>query len=161
MEQPFRSPPLWRLLLGFITGPGVAVIAFSWASPLYEGLSSLSERIILTAESTAFVVYPITLIFGVPTYLCLRHRLRPSALNCILAAAGVSAFPWLLVSVLFAPDEASVGGVVTVRHHMLTLAGWFEEAKFIGGIAGLGAVAGFVFWCVVVLGTKKATGPSA
>ena len=155
MEQPLSSPPLWRVILGFTVAPGVAVIAFACASPLYMGLSSLGERILLTAETTAFVVYPITLVFGVPTYLYLRRRLRPSVLNCALAGAGVSAFPWLLLSLLAIPDEASVAGVVTAHNHMLTLAGWLEEAQMIGLLAGLGAGARLTFWCAVVLRGQK------
>ena len=155
MERTFSSPPRWRVILGFTVGPGVAVLAFACASPLYMGLSSLGERIILTAETTAFVVYPITLVFGVPTYLCLRRRLRPSVLNCALAGAGVSAFPWLLLSLLAIPDEASTDGVVTAHNHMLTLAGWLEDGKMVGFMAGLGAIAGLTFWCAVLLGGRS------
>jgi hypothetical protein len=152
-------PPLWRLVLGFLAGPATACLLFASLSPLYEGLP-LGERIARTALTAAFVVYPITLLIGVPTYLALKARVRPSAMNCVLAGAGVAALPWLAFSFLATPDEASTDGVVTAHHHLLTVAGWLELLPFVGGIALLGAVAGVVFWCAVSLG-RKATSASA
>ena len=144
--KPAAFPPFWRVALGFLVAPGVAALAFASVSPFYEGLPSMTDRIVRSAEAVSFVVYPMAAIFGVPTYLCLRGRLQPSIGNCVFAGSLVAALPWLLALTLVTGDEESVGNVVMVHNHVRTLAGWMEVLKMVGGIAALGAIAGLTFW---------------
>ena len=153
MRTARAQPSIQRVALGFLLGPFVAAVIFSVASPLYAGLPDLGDRVARTTASVLTLVYPVTLIIGLPVYWLLRDRLQPSIFTCILFGAIVSACPWLLMSCMV-PDEARSGQVITVHHHMRTFAGWVETAKLIGLVAGLGAVAGFIFWCCVKLGGK-------
>jgi hypothetical protein len=157
MRQPVASPPFWRVLLAFAIAPGVAAIAFAVFSPLYEGMPDLRERIFLTAETTAWVVYPLAFAIGLPTYFWLRSRMRPSIINCVLVGAGVASLPWLILGVVVHGDEASVGNVITVHHGMMTLAGWAELLRLVGGIALLGGLAGAVFWLIAATGLGRST----
>ena len=147
-------PPAWRLILGFILGPAVAALIFATASPLYAGLTSFLDRVLGTFVAACWVVYPITAVLGLPLYLALRNRAKPSVFNLALAGAAVSMAPWLLL-LLVTPDEASTGNVVTVHNHIRTIAGWLEILPFMGEIALLGATAGLVFWCCVTLGRQS------
>lgn len=123
---------------------------FACLSPAYEGLESLTERVLRTGWLTYVVVLPVALLFGVPVYRALQPRVSPSPLNFALAGAAVSAAPWLVLTLLARPDEAWMGGRVTVHHGFYTLAGWIEVIRFLALIAGLGAASALVFWCVVV-----------
>jgi hypothetical protein len=146
------------LALGFITAPALAALLFSIASPLYAGLPKLTERVARTTVAVLFVVYPIALILGVPAYCILRPRMRVTAVNCALMGAGIAALPWLFLSTVVTPDEATTGDVMTVYNHMRTLAGWMEVLQLVGGIACLGAIAGVVFWVLVAAGLRPSKG---
>jgi hypothetical protein len=140
--------------LGFVVAPGAAAFVFSSISPLYAGLPNLSDRVLRTAEAVSWVVYPIAVILGIPLYLGLKGRVRPSAVNLAIAGAAVAATPWLALSVIATPDEASTGDVITVHHHLRTLVGWLEELKFVGEIALFGAFAGLMFWACISIGNR-------
>lgn len=73
----------------------------------------------------------------------------------MLAGALVAALPWLLIALLAGnPDNASLGGVVTVVDGVRTPAGWAEVAKILVAIAALGALGGVVFR-VVAYGWRR------
>jgi hypothetical protein len=99
--------------MGFVVAPGAAAFVFSSISPLYEGLPNISDRIVRTAAAVCWVVYPIAVILGIPLYLWLKGRVRPSAFNFAIAGAAVAALPWLALSVA-TPDEASTGDIELV-----------------------------------------------
>ncbi len=139
--------------MGFVVAPGAAALVFSSISPFYAGLPNLSDRIARTAVAVSWVVYPIALILGLPSYFWLKKRVRPSALNFAIAGAAVATSPWLALTVE-TPDEASTGDVITVHHHLRTLAGWVEVLKFVGEIALLGVVAGLIFWACISVGRR-------
>ena len=146
------APPCWRLCLGFIVGPAVAALLFSLVSPLSPDSIGPLRQVVGTTVLVLIVVYPMTLVLAVPTYLALKSRLRPTAINCALVGAGIAALPWAVLS-LVTPTEERIGTVVTVHAGVRTAAGWLQELQLLGGIALLGAVAGFVFWCAVALGS--------
>lgn len=154
MEMAAPQPPTWRLLLGFITGPGIAALIFAAVFPAYDGLTSFHDRVWRTFYLVLWVVYPLTLIFGLPLYRFLRGRVRPSILNCGLAGAAVSGLPWFLMGMVATPDWASAGNVVTIEHHMRTFAGWLEFLQIIGVAVVLGFIAGVVFWLCVAMGSS-------
>jgi hypothetical protein len=111
----------------------------------------------------SFVMYlifgacPPTVLVGLPTYLVLRKRLRPTPLNCALAGSAVASLPWLLLDVILpGADYAFDGGHVTVEHGQKTLWGWLDLAMASGSFALLGAFAGVVFWVIAAGGWKRA-----
>jgi hypothetical protein len=108
-----------------------------------------------------FVIYlvigacPPTVLVGLPAYLILRKRLRPTPLNCVLAGAGVASLPWLLLDVVLpGADYAFDGGHITVEHGRRTLSGWLDLGTASGALALLGAFAGLVFWVIAAAGWK-------
>ncbi|HYD45892.1 MAG TPA: hypothetical protein VEA79_11575 [Phenylobacterium sp.] len=106
-----------------------------------------------------FGAYPATLLLGLPAYLILRSRLRPSAWICALAGAVVAATPFLSLSLLSTPDFAYAGGHVTVMNGQITFWGYVQRARFIGLIGLFGALAGLVFWLIAAAGFKHPSAP--
>lgn len=155
MQSVVRAPPIRRLILGLAIGPAVAALVFATVSALFGGLPSLLVRIWQTFVTTLWGVHPVTLVFVLPLYLLLQDLLRPSLLNCALAGAAVSAFPWLVLGLLGKPEEPSIGSIVTVHNHMRTLAGWGERLHIVGGMAILGVIAGTLFWARAVIGPRR------
>jgi hypothetical protein len=94
--------------------------------------------------------YPTTLIFGVPIYFLLRKRVRPSAVNCMLAGGVAAALPWVVLFILPLPAQSGAidGGHVTILDGHRTIAGWLYAGQAVAAIGGLGLLAGFVFWVV-------------
>jgi hypothetical protein len=74
--KPTSFPPFWRAALGFLVAPGVAALAFASVSPFFEGLPSLTDRIVRSAEAVSLVVYPMAVIFGVQDVALRREGLR-------------------------------------------------------------------------------------
>jgi hypothetical protein len=150
------SPPAWRIAAAFIVAPLIAAATMACYEPLYDGLPSEAERIFKTwMVFCLFGAFPATILAGVPTFLFLRSRVRPTALNCTLAGGFVAAAPSLVLSILSVPDAAIEDGHVTVRHGHLTLWGWLLRAEFIGEIAAFGLLGGLVFWFIAAAGSKS------
>lgn len=145
------SPSRFRVLLAFAIVPGFAAIALASIQPLYAGLDSYLERTWRTAIVFAIFAYPLGLVIGVPTYLWLRDRVKPTPLSCSLAGAFVAGLPWAILSLLPpSADQASIGGKPTVVNGATTAYGHLLALQFIGIIALCGAVAGFLFWLIAV-----------
>jgi hypothetical protein len=154
--QAAAQPPLWRVIAAFAGAPLAAAFLLACIQPAYDGLPSLADRVFRT-----FIIYlfigacPPTVLVGLPTYLILRKRLRPTPLNCALAGAGVASLPWLLLVVaLPGADYAFDGGHITVEHGQKTLWGWLDLGTASGALALLGAFAGLVFWVIAAAGRR-------
>jgi hypothetical protein len=155
-DRIMTSPPGWRIAAAFIVAPLIAAATMACFEPLYDGLPSEAERIFKTwMIFCLFGAYPATILAGVPTFLFLRSRVRPTALNCTLAGGFVAAAPSLVLSILSGPDAAIDDGHVTVRHGHLTLWGWLLEAQVIGEIAAFGLLGGLVFWFIAAARSKS------
>jgi lysylphosphatidylglycerol synthetase-like protein (DUF2156 family) len=143
------APARWRVLLAFALVPGLAAVGLAAAQPAYEGLDSFAERVWRTALIFSIFGYPLGWAVGIPTYVFLRHRVRPTWLNCSLASAFVAALPWaILVFLGPSADQASVGGTPTVVNGNRTLYGLLFDLQMIGIIALCGALAGLLFWAI-------------
>ncbi|MDZ4308827.1 hypothetical protein [Allopontixanthobacter sp.] len=154
-EKEVWAPPRWRVQLAFATVPGIAAIALAAAQPLYSGLDDYFERVWRTALVLAIFAYPLGLIFGLPTYLVLRDKVKPTSLNCTLAGALVAAAPWMIFAFLPpSADQASIGGRATVVNGTTTAYGHLVALQFVGIIALCGAVAGFLFWLIAAARRK-------
>lgn len=160
MEQPIVRPPFWRLALAFMIVPGAAAFAMAVQQPLYAGLPDFWDRVVRTALINAVVgAYPAALVLGVPAYLLLRRRLRPTVLNCAAVGAVIAAIPWLLLGLLLSPDYAYSSGHVTHQNGQITLWGLFDLSVFTGWIGLLGAGAGVLFWLITVPGGRGQADP--
>ncbi|WJY18543.1 hypothetical protein QQS45_13160 [Alteriqipengyuania flavescens] len=138
------------LALATLIAPAVAAILLALGQPLYSGLDYL-ERVWRTAIDFAAFAYVLTLTLGVPALLLLYRRVRFNAVNCALTGAAIAALPWIILS-MFGPaaDTARVGGRATVLNGVRTAYGHWLELQFIGIIAIVGGVAGFLFWGITI-----------
>lgn len=148
-------PPRWRVAVAFVLVPALTALSFAIAIPLYAGLPSLMERVWRSALFYGlFGAYPSALVLGVPAYFVLRRHFAPRLINCALAGAGVAASPWLLLTMVSAPDQASIGERATVVNGSYTAFGWLMNAQSIGEIGLAGAVAGALFWVISAAGIR-------
>jgi hypothetical protein len=160
MEQRIVRPPFRRLALAFIVAPGAAALVMAILQPLYAGLPDFWDRVFRTALINAVVGgYPAALILGVPAYLLLRKRLRPTILNCAAVGAVIAALPWLLLGLFFSPEYAYSNGHVTHQNSHITLWGLFDLSVLTGWIGLLGAGAGVLLWLITVAGAHGQTDP--
>ena len=156
------SPRAWRIALAFIVTPGLASLGLACAMPLYAGLPDLWDRIVRTALMYAmFGAYPPTIVLGLPLYLALKERLRPTLLNCAWAGAVTAALPPLLLGLIANPTYAYSGGHVTHDHGMRTLWGWLDLGTGVGWMALIGTLTGVAFWLVALCGTRPSRSPPA
>ena len=156
MRLTTSSPVWWRVVAAFVLTPLVAAFAFACFQPLYAGLPSLSDRILrTTVVYVLFGGYPAAFVLGVPAFLILRKKLRPSALNCAATGAVVASFPWLLVGLISNPVSAYSNGHVTHQNGAKTWWGWVDLFTFVGEIAAPGALAGVVFWAIAAAGISR------
>jgi hypothetical protein len=153
----FDRPPWWRVAAAFVAAPAIAALAYSSLNPMYEGLPDLSERIWKTFVIVSVVGgYFPSVVLGVPIFLFLRRRVRPTLFNCTLVGATVAALPWLVLALLPIAKEASTDGRTTVVDYHLTWFGLSEVLKLVGEVAVFGLLAGIVFWLFVTLRARPA-----
>lgn len=156
MKDPLPSPPADRVFLAFVVAPALAAFVFACYCPLYSGLPDLADRILETFYVYLVVgAYPPSLLFGLPAYLLLRNRLRPTPLNCAIVGAIIASLPCVLIGLLLSPDYATYDGQVTNRDGHLTLAGLVHLTTVAGPIALLGSFTGVVFWAVAAAGMRR------
>lgn len=149
MRLTSASPVWWRVVLAFLLAPLIAAFLFACFQPLYAGLPSFPDRILRTTLLyVLFGGYPATLVLGVPAFLILRERVRPSAWNCAATGAAVASFPWLLLGLVSNPEHAYSNGHVTHQSGAKTWWGWVDLFTFVSETAALGALAGLVFWTI-------------
>ena len=161
MTDPIPPPDAERVFWAFILAPAVGAFALACYEPLYSGLPHLVDRIFQTFYVYLVVgAYPPTLIFGLPAYLILRRRIRPTALNCAIAGAIVAALPWILIGLLSLPDYATEDGHITNENGHLTLWGLYDLAKLAGPIALIGSFTGVVFWAAAAAGNVTQQRPT-
>ena len=147
-------PKLWRLALGFLLAP--LVPAALLPGILYgEPLAIVEGGYIVVAG--LFFAYPPALLLGVPAYLLLRRRVRPSAVAVAIVGGLVAALPWLALGLLRLvssnPDPAWVGNCQTVLDGERTWCGYLEILKGTAQVTalgfGLGLIGGLTFWFCV------------
>jgi hypothetical protein len=156
------SPIRWRIVAAFLLAPLIAAFALACFQPLYAGLPSLSDRILRTTLLyVLFGGYPAALVLGVPAFLILRKKLRPSALNCAVTGAVVASFPWLLLGLISNPDYAYSNGHITHQNGAKTWWGWVDLFTSVSDIAALGGLAGVVFWAIAAAGISRGERMSA
>jgi hypothetical protein len=150
-----------RIIMAFLVAPAIAAFLFSCAYPMYDGLQSVPLRILRTFLVVAVVgAYVPTVIFGLPLFLLAKRWVKPSLFACLLSGAFVAAFPWVLLTLFPAAQEASTGGRLTVVDHHLTLFGLMEGAKLCGLIALFGLLGGAAFW-FLALSSRWPRGPTS
>jgi hypothetical protein len=125
------SPSAWRVAIAFVTAPTAAALALAWVVPLYGVMPDHAQPVIGSAVLYAFGAYATTLVFGLPTFLALRRRLRPTLIRCILVGVAVAAAPWLLLALFTPRGDAAI-------------------TDFVARIAAVGAVGGAVFWLLAL-----------
>lgn len=148
------APSGWRIAAAFVIAPPIAALAMSVHERYAHGLEYLLQYIWRDVLVISLLgAYPAAILFGVPTYLGLRHVLTPRLKYFLISGAAVAALPWLLLVLLGPnPENASQGGIATVIDKTRTWYGWLKSAEFLVSTAVMGAFGGFVFWLVAVAG---------
>lgn len=136
-----RKGSILRCLLAFIVAPAVASVLYvlvSWGATLAPYIFVL----------TLMVAYALTFLLMLPLYLFLRKAGRYSLLATLLVpglALGLACLTWSVISYQrYRALETSAG--VLVRDGGLTIAGWFNVLADSALLAGLGVLAGAVFF---------------
>jgi hypothetical protein len=133
--EPHPHPSLLRLALAFVLAPAIP----SFVCAMLNGPRAFF--VILS------VAYACAVVLGLPAYAILRSRVRPTALNSMIAGGFVATVPWMLLILANGnPDSASTGGHATVIDGVTTWHGHVETALAIGEIFLLGALGGLTFW---------------
>lgn len=139
--------PSLRRIRAFAIAPAVGVAVFLLMEP-FRGYPNapINLRVNLEILSMAyvFVAVPLTLVFGCPTYMLLKGRVRATIWRCMLIGAAIGSLPimtMMLSSRHIQPDTAVVltQTGATVSEMAATALGAIELA--IAGAAG-----GVCFW---------------
>lgn len=147
-------PPRWRVAFAFLVVPALAALSFAFAMPLYAGLPTTTDRVCRSALVYGLVgAYPAALLLGVPAYYMLRRHFEPRLISCALAGTVVTALPWLFLTLMSAPGQASIGDRATVINGSYTAYGWLMNAQFVGEIGLAGAIGGALFWARAAAGS--------
>jgi hypothetical protein len=147
-------PPHWRVAAAFILVPAFAALSFAIAMPLYAGLPMMAERIWRSALVYGLIgAYPPAVVIGVPAYFALRRHFDPHFINCAWVGALVATLPWMFLTLVSTPDQASIGDRATVINGSYTAFGWLMNAQFLGEIALAGAIGGALFWVIAAAGS--------
>jgi hypothetical protein len=147
-------PPHWRVAAAFLVVPAFAALSFAIAMPLYAGLPTMAERIWRSALIYGLVgAYPQTVVFGVPAYFVFRRHFGPHLINCAGVGAVVATLPWLLLTLVSSPDQASIGNRATIINGSYTAFGWLMNAQFLSWVALAGAIGGALFWAIAAAGS--------
>jgi hypothetical protein len=150
-------PPKGRLIAAFLLAPLASALAFACFEPLYAGLPSYLDRIFRTFVMFSLVGgLPTAAVFGVPTFLVLRHRIQPTALNCTIAGGVIASFPWfILLLIPNGTDYSFDGGHVTIMNGHRTLWCWIYAAQSILQVAAFGLIGGLTFWLIATMGLRR------
>jgi hypothetical protein len=105
----------------------------------------IAEFLVVFILGFLFVALPLTVLFGIPLFLILREHVRLTFWASCLAGVAVLYVP-LSVLLLFSP---AFKYALNDGHGP----GWPDLVEALG-VAGLGAVAGFVFWLIAAAGLK-------
>jgi hypothetical protein len=119
-----------RIVAAFLLGPLAGALAFAIASPIDVGPENPLVRVLRTTLAYAVLgAYPTTLVFGVPVFLVLNGRVRPTVIKCCLIGGILAAAPWLGIGLKSTPLNAYL--------------------QLAGELATFGAVGGAAFWLVL------------
>lgn len=126
---------------------GLAIGSFFACAAWASGELALRSQA-LTLRAISEYALTIWLVSGLPTaalvgplfYSALKHRVRPSALNCALAGAAVAATPWIIFLLLVSMAGLSEG----------KLPDFSGEPTLAASIAAAGSLGGLVFYLVAV-----------
>src|SRR5258708_1354990 len=136
------KPPTHRLVLAFAGAPSSATALFAIVASIGQGGPDLVWSVFIVDFLGGAL--PLTPVVGIPLFLILRKRVRLTFWASSLAGVAVL---YLLLSVFLlfslASKDAPGGGL-----------GWLEIVEILGDAAGLGLVAGFVFWLIAAAGLK-------
>jgi hypothetical protein len=136
MDEASR-PPTWRIVAAFLLAPLGAACVLAYFFPAAHGVPWAESIVRTTFIYGVFGAYPLTIVFGTPLFLILRNRVRATPVSCAVSGSVVVLVPALL---LLAFHPASKDG------------SWLEAAAILSGAAGLGLVAGLLFWFIAAAG---------
>jgi hypothetical protein len=157
MQNEASRPSRWRVAAAFVFAPAIAALAFCVLNPMYPPSADFASEIWKAVPLVTVVGgYVPALVFGLPAYLILQTRLRPTVLSCAIVGAVVAALPWALLAFLPGAEEASVDGRQMVVHGRLTWFGFYEGAKLVGSVGLFGGLGGFAFWLIAAAGHRSA-----
>ena len=128
-DQP-DNRAMWRLLAAFLLAPGltaliVAPLLIGWADLRGYGFRGVWG---VTFGMSVSYAYPVAIALGIPAYLVLHRRVKPTALNCAASGMIIAILPLFIV----------------FFDQRLT---WdFAALNTIAGVCG--AIAGLIFWVV-------------
>ncbi len=160
MSKPWPIPPIWRVVAAFVVAPLPVAVAFAYWGMGTEPLGQAHRFAATVVLGLLFFAYPVILLVGIPAYLFLKSRLRPTALNCAGVGAVILVLPWLVLTLLATPASEFGGGHFTVEHGHRTLWGWLDLMQGIGTTAVMGGITGIIFWAVAAAGTRRSrSGP--
>ncbi len=149
--------------MAFVCAPMLAAAALAFLFPAYDGLPDLADRV-----WRSFLIYwifgalPPTVIVGIPLYLFLRSRVRPTLWACGASGAATISIPWAILTLraMSAMEEESDGRRYYILHGNVTLLGWQRLAESLIEISLLGFVTGVIFWLIAAAKMPRQTPPT-
>jgi hypothetical protein len=119
------------------------------ASGVAAGVFALLLGDIRVFTPALAIISVVAVCLGLPVYLAARAaRNDTPRVAAVMGFAVGAVIPAILVFAS-APDQASVGGTVTVIDGSYTLAGWMQNLALIGFFGLLGAGGALMFWFFV------------
>jgi hypothetical protein len=139
------QPEVGRLIYGFAMAPLIATLSWMLLSGLFSSSKSGSASLGLITFFLALAIAIMSMVmFGIPAYLLLRRRIRPTLSRIALTGgflglASLSIFPgpaWL-IGIYEGWDQLPPGTLIA-------------ELRFFGLIMASGLIGGVAFWFCTV-----------
>ena len=129
-----------RTIAAFSVAPAIPSVITGWP---------FDQRGIGFVVMSAAIAYLYTVCFSLPVYFWLRKRYKLQFLPVCAAAFLVGFIPTLVLFLLLPnPDQASVGGVVTIKDGVRTLAGYTSIMKLATTFGLWGLASGVLWWLI-------------
>lgn len=136
-----EAPVPHRMVWAFAAAPAAGALVIALIMAAMTG--SLTAGLGMAAFGLLLVGYPAALVLGLPAWLFLRRRVRPTPLRCAAAGAAIAGLPLLVImGVTMLAEGASTRDLGNL---LLPL-----------GAALAGAVGGVVFWVAAAWSPRRA-----
>ena len=151
---------LWRVITAFGVAPWPVALAVAGWGMGTEPMGMAHRFFSILILGLLFAAYPCGILLGIPAYLFLKGRVRPTWLNCAGVGLVVALLPWSVLVLMATPESEFDGARFVVEHGERTLWGWIDLGQSAAEVAVLGAITGVVFWAVATAGLKPANPPA-
>jgi hypothetical protein len=152
--EDIAQPGIGRLILGFVMAPLTATLALVLLSRLFSPSDPISLSLVLPSFLIALAVATTsTVVFGLPVYLLLRRRVRPT-LPWIALTGGLLG---LATTLIFPGPRLWIG--MYESWDQLPPGTLIEELRFFGLIMASGLIGGVAFWLCTVWHDPNSSNP--